>query len=88
MTHIIPNNQITLLQNGEAYFPALEAALDVATYEIYLESYIFENDNTGRRITEALRRAALRGVKTHVLIDGLASLGCRKPWSNFLRRPA
>jgi cardiolipin synthase len=32
---IIPNNQITLLQNGEAYFPAIEAALDRAVHEIY-----------------------------------------------------
>jgi cardiolipin synthase len=72
---MIPNNQITLLQNGEAYFPALEAAMDRAMHEIYLETYIFENDNTGRRIAEALRRAALRGVKTHVLIDGFGSFG-------------
>ena len=73
MTRMIPNNQITLLQNGEAYFPAMEAALDSAVHEIYLESYIFENDNTGQRIAENLRRAALRGVKTHVLIDGFGS---------------
>jgi cardiolipin synthase len=54
----ISNNTINLLQNGEAYFPAIEAALDRAMHEIYLESYIFENDNTGKRIVEALRRAA------------------------------
>ena len=36
----------------------MEAALDRAMHEIYLESYIFENDNTGKRIVEALRRAA------------------------------
>lgn len=73
MTQMISNNQISLLQNGKAYFPAVEAALDRAEYEIYLETYIFENDDTGRRITEILRRAALRGVKTHVLIDGFGS---------------
>ena len=72
---MIPNNLITLLQNGEAYFPALEAALDRAMHEVYLEAYIFEDDNTGRRIAEALRRAALRGVKTRVLIDGFGSIG-------------
>ena len=71
---MIPNNQINLLQNGEAYFPAIEAAIDRAMHEIYLETYIFENDNTGRRIAEALRRAALRGVKTHLLMDGFGSL--------------
>ncbi len=69
----MPNDKITLLQNGKAYFPAMEAALDRAAHEIYLETYIFENDNTGCRIAEALRRAALRGVKTRVLIDGFGS---------------
>jgi cardiolipin synthase A/B len=82
---MIPNNQIVLLQNGEAYFPAIEAALDRAMHEIYLESYIFENDNTGRRIAEALRRAALRGVKTHLLIDGFGSNSLPKTMIDYLK---
>lgn len=84
VTRIIPHNQITLLQNGEAYFPAIEAALDRAVHEIYLESYIFANDNTGRRIAEALRRAAFRGVKTHVLIDGFGSNSLPKTMVDYL----
>ena len=72
-TRFVPNNQITLLQNGEAYFPVMEAALDRAKHEIYLISYIFNNDTIGRRIAEALRRAALRGVRTRVLMDGFGS---------------
>ena len=82
---IVANNQITLLQNGEAYFPAMEAALDRAIHEIYLESYIFKNDNSGRRIAEALRRAALRGVKTHVLIDGFGSNDLPKTMVDYLK---
>jgi cardiolipin synthase len=85
MTRIITNNQITLLQNGEAYFPAIEAALDRAVHEIYLESYIFKNDNTGRRIAEALSRAALRGVKSHVLIDGFGSNSLSKTMVDDLK---
>jgi cardiolipin synthase len=81
---MIPNNQINLLQNGEAYFPAIEAALDRAMHEIFLETYIFENDTTGQRIAEALRRAALRGVKTHVLMDGFGSLGLPKTMVDYL----
>jgi cardiolipin synthase len=84
VTRIIQHNQITLLQNGEAYFPAIEAALDRAVYEIYLESYIFANDNTGRRIAEALRRAAFRNVKTHVLIDGFGSKSLPKTMVDYL----
>ena len=78
VTLMMASNQITLLQNGGAYFPALEAALDRAMHEIYLETYIFENDNTGRRIAEALRRASSRGVKTHLLMDGFGSIGFPK----------
>ena len=75
MTRMIPNNHIRLLQNGEAYFPAIEAALDRAKHDIYLETYIFDDDTTGRRIAGVLKRAALRGVKTRLLIDGFGSMG-------------
>ncbi len=81
---MVPNNQIILLQNGEAYFPALEAALDRAMHDIYLETYIFEDDTTGRRIAEALRRAALRGAKTHLLIDGFGSFSLPETMVDFL----
>jgi cardiolipin synthase A/B len=79
------DNQITLLHNGESYFPALEAALDRARHEIFLETYIFENDHTGRLIAEALRRAALRGVQTHLLIDGFGSKGLPKTMITYLK---
>lgn len=83
---MIANNQITLLRNGDGYFPTLAAALDGALLEIYLESYIFENDHTGRGIAEALRRAALRGVKTHLLIDGFGSLDLPKTMVDDLKQ--
>jgi len=75
---MIPGNQITLLQNGEGFFPAVEAALDRAVHDIYLETYIFKNDAVGRRIAKALGRAALRGVRTHVLVDGYGSFDLPK----------
>ena len=69
----VPGDQVTLLQNGGAYFPAIEAAFDRASYDIYLETYIYKNDATGQRIADALKRAVLRGVKVYVLIDGFGS---------------
>jgi len=67
-------NRIDLLVGGEDYFPAIEAAMDAAREEIYLETYIFQNDSTGQRIAAALARAATRGVATHVMVDGF---GCK-----------
>ena len=63
-------NRIKLLRNGAQYFPALERAIDSAEREVWLESYIFADDPTGRRIAEAMARAAMRGVKVRVLVDG------------------
>ncbi len=73
LSGFVPGNQVTLLQNGEAFFPAIEAAFDRARHDIYLETYIYENDATGQRIADALKRAALRGVNVYVLIDGYGS---------------
>jgi len=70
---LIPGNRLTLLQNGAEYFPALEAAIDQARREIFLESYIYEYDETGRRISAALERAVRRGVTVHLLLDGFGS---------------
>jgi cardiolipin synthase len=68
-------NALPLLTNGRAYFPALQQAVDAAQSEIYLETYIFADDDTGRRIAAALVRAAGRGVRVHVLVDGFGSKG-------------
>jgi cardiolipin synthase len=70
---IRPGNRIRLLESGDEYFPELERALDAAQREIYLESYIYEADTTGLRIAAALLRAARRGVRVHVLLDGFGS---------------
>jgi cardiolipin synthase len=85
LSRFIPGNQVTLLQNGEAYFPAIEAAFDRAQHEIYLETYIYENDATGQRIADALKRAALRGVNTYVLIDGYGSKDLPRNMLDYLR---
>ncbi len=69
----VSGNAIRLLKNGDAYFPALEAALDSAAHEVFLETYIFEQDSAGVRIGEALIRAAKRGASVHLMIDGFGS---------------
>ena len=68
-------NRITLMRCGAEYFPALEAAIDHAQHEIYLQTYIYEDDETGRRIGEACKHAASRGVQVCLLIDGFGSAG-------------
>lgn len=70
MSAFVGGNCITLLESGAQYFPALLQALDNAEQEIFLETYIFESDATGKLVASALRRAALRGVQVRLLVDG------------------
>lgn len=69
----VADNKITLFANGAAYFSAIEMAIGQANQEIYLETYIFQNDATGKRIADALQQAACRGIKVYLLIDGFGS---------------
>ena len=67
--NFIPHNDITLLESGVALFPAMIASIDAAQYEVYFETYIFADDDTGRAVEAALIRAARRGVKVRVIVD-------------------
>ena len=69
----VSGNRLSLLQNGAMYFPALEAAIDGAQQEIFLETYIFNEDVIGKRIAAALERAAARGVSVRLLADAFGS---------------
>jgi cardiolipin synthase len=63
-------NAITLLRSGAEFFPALIEAIDAAETEVWLETYIFADDVSGRAVAAAMVGAAQRGVAVRVLVDG------------------
>ncbi|HEX6720207.1 MAG TPA: phospholipase D-like domain-containing protein, partial [Burkholderiaceae bacterium] len=66
-------NRITLLENGEQYYPRVFEAIAGARHEVYLETFILFDDKVGRELQAALIRAARNGAKVHVMIDGWGS---------------
>lgn len=66
-------NRYTLLENGEAYFPAVRAAVEAATREVLIETFILFDDAVGRDLRDTLIAAARRGVSVDVLVDGYGS---------------
>ena len=64
---------VELVNSGEDYFLRLEKLIDRAENEIHLQTYIFENDETGKRIAACLNKAAQRNVKVYVLLDAYGS---------------
>lgn len=74
---VVGGNAITLIPGYEAAIAAMVAAIDGATRQVHLLTYIFADDATGRAIADALGRARMRGVTVRVLIDALGS----RPWA-------
>lgn len=66
-------NRVELLCGGTEYFPALIAAIEAARDEVYFETYIYHDDETGQRVTDVLAGAARRKVRVRVTVDGFGS---------------
>lgn len=67
------NNAIELLTDYAASIDRLIADIESARRHVHLLYYIFEADETGRRVADATLRAARRGVKCRVLMDAVGS---------------
>ncbi len=65
--------RIDLIVDGDDFFKKNIAAIDNAKTEILFETYIFAMDEIGKQVLESLGRAAQRGVRVHLLLDGIGS---------------
>ncbi len=75
-----PGHDIALFKGGEALFAALVEAIDAARAEVLLETYIFEFRGAPLRVAEALERAAARGLKVRVVVDGVGTGDIPADW--------
>ncbi len=83
---LLPGNRIEVLENGEGAYPAMLGAIDSARERVFLTSYLFESDTTGRRFLDALNRARQRGVSVRVLVDAVGERYSRPRISRQLRQ--
>lgn len=59
---------------GDDFFNAALAAINNAKEEILLEMYIFDMDQIGEKLLQALTEARNRRVDVHLMVDGVGSL--------------
>ncbi|MEO8045079.1 MAG: phospholipase D-like domain-containing protein [Spartobacteria bacterium] len=69
----LPGNKLDLLQDGDAYFPAMLTAIHGAKKTVNFQAYIVYSDPTGRKFRDALIERARSGVEVRVLLDGVGS---------------
>lgn len=61
------------LQNGDQAYPAMLRAIDEARVSVSLSTYIFDNDNWGKKFKKALSQAVDRGLQVRVLMDDIGA---------------
>jgi cardiolipin synthase len=80
---LVLGNKLTLLQNGPATYEAMFAAIKEARDNINLETYIFDDDETGRTFSDLLLERQAAGVQVNVIHDSVG--GIMTPASFFDR---
>ncbi|RCL03654.1 MAG: cardiolipin synthase [Candidatus Tokpelaia sp. JSC161] len=66
-------NEIHILRGGDQAYNAILSAIEKAERSIFLETYIFDHDEIGKKIVKALADAVKRRVVVRVLIDAVGA---------------
>jgi cardiolipin synthase len=74
-----------LLQDGPATYRAMLAAMSNAKDHINLETYIIEDDETGRRFADLLLEKQAKGIQVNLIYDSVGSIGTPKSFFDRLK---
>jgi cardiolipin synthase len=71
LTHsaIEPGNSMQVLQNGNAFWPALMGDIAAARETVHIESFIWYDGKLARQLAALLAKKAKEGVEVRVLVD-------------------
>ncbi|MEX0730948.1 MAG: cardiolipin synthase B [Aquisalimonadaceae bacterium] len=70
----VPYTGHQLYFDGDTLYQDMLRSIDQARHRVWIESYIFAADHTGRRFGAALARAARRGLDVRLHLDAAGSL--------------
>ena len=79
------NNRIEIFTNGHDKFESLKRDLGAARSSIYLQYYIFLDDNLGSEIADILMQKAREGVDVKVIYDHVGSFSARNRFFKKMR---
>jgi cardiolipin synthase len=70
----VGENTLHIYDYGCDLYDAMIAAIDSAKENIFLETFIWKDDEVGQRFKEHLKRKAEEGVNVYVIFDGFGNL--------------
>lgn len=68
------NGSLDVMIDGKAFFTRLTEKIGAASKSIFLQTYIFDNDDYALQIGELLKQRSNEGVDVKVLLDGLGTI--------------
>ena len=82
-SHSIPlyGSRITTYTDGRSKMEALLTEIACAKHHIHIQYYILNDDETGRRLRDALIAKAREGVEVRILYDDVGSSAAKNPFS-------
>jgi len=94
----LPGNHVTVLNNGDEFYPAMLDAIHRAERSVTIEAYIYWKGEIGMRFAHALASRVKAGTKVKILLDAVGSStigkeildvlesgGCEVEWYNPVR---
>jgi len=69
----VGGNAIVATDHGPTFFEGMLAAIRAARATVDVEMYLWDDDEVGRSFVDALRDAALRGVRVRVIVDAVGA---------------
>ena len=82
---LMKGNKVTLLADGEAAYAAMFKIMENAKDHINLESYIIEDDETGRKFADLLLQRQADGVQVNLIYDSVGSMNTPDTFFQRLR---
>jgi cardiolipin synthase len=79
-------NQVKVLVDGPETYAAIEASMRAARHYIDLETFIYGDDDIGRRFAALLAQKKREGVEVRVLYDSLGSMDTPHDFFDGLRK--
>jgi cardiolipin synthase A/B len=82
---LIKGNRVTLLIDGPATYAAMFKAVKGAKDNINIETFIFEDDETGRKFADLLLKKQSEGVRVNLIYDSVGSFSTPRSFFTRLR---
>jgi cardiolipin synthase len=83
---LVSGNQVTLLEDGDATYRSMFAAIRSARNHINLETYILEDDEIGWKVAQLLIGKRARGVQVNVIYDSVGAIKTPRAFFDHLRK--